>query len=421
MSVIQGQFCRVAQTEIDPHDFDPLKSGVQLGDIFRVNSLHRGWRPINMAIDNDINQAVFDIPSSTARGVVAFITGCESSPMLFPRQIRKLRKSGFHVVGIPLLNRRQSSDIATQNATLVERCLFDDCSPFNAAELKHLPKFIINHSAGGLHTLQALLQGENARRAQRDILGLYHTNPYLGPASASRFSKHQDVGTKERLKADMAAMAYSTYVALWARNKELGAPLPDRAFLALKECELEDVKNALNKARDIDEIKRISASVATAFAQKAQGLLSRSEDPNQNTVFQPSSAFPAPLHSDGLALGRDAQDMITEYELRKFANPHDPIFNLNHHIFTSQQDPASSPMRGFYMSTLLGAPLHNCQGEHVGLHEDTNVLPTIIADMDKYALPYSKAERAQDVKKEQPPAEAVPVILLHQQRAVAIS
>ena len=348
--------------------------------------LHRGWRPVEMNIDNEIKQTIYKANSSTPRGVVAFITGHESSGVLFPRQIRALRKQGFSVVNLPLLNARQSDNMNIENAKLVERFLFDDCSAIHDPEYDGLPKFVLTHSEGGLRFLQATEMSDNAHRAQQDFKAIYHTNTYFGPANASRIPDNLGASFSEKLKTSIAEDFYKLYVSLCAHDKELGKSFVDRAFLYLKRCELKDVFEA---AKDIPAIRNATISSTKDIARKLKSLLQNHDEHAEKNVFQPTDAYLAPLHSQALALYETGLETLDRSIGRKYLTPQDPLFHLNQKFFLSPNDPASSWTLGFYAATLFNAPLHNCSGEHVALDEDKNILPKIIADMKSLSDPYA--------------------------------
>lgn len=391
MGGIQTDFSRVTYQAVSGEDFHTRQVGAR-GErsLLKPKILHRNWDVVKARIDDTFDQYIFHIPSQYPRGVVVFITGCESSPLLFPEQIKKLASVGFEIVGIPLKNLRHEgeehktrSEIDEENTSFVERILFDNNAIINSQRFKDLPITILTHSEGGQKAFQALMVGDNAKNALEREIPFTDTNLYIGPAGASEIPKEMEARWIDRVKMQAAAKFYALYVKIWAKDRELGSLLLDRFVTRAK---LDGLKEAFAYAVSYSTLKKYSVKAAKALIGKLSGTFSKEVTKPEDSVFVHSESFPAPQHYHALALKYSGRKLLEEASKLKQENPEHPVFLIKRTIYSSKNDPASSHTLNQYASGIFNAEFVSCGGEHVALHEDADMFQTLINNLNKHAL-----------------------------------
>jgi|GEM_PF-6576115 len=336
--VLHQDFPKPAQL-FNQADFDTRQMGALTG-IYRPNRLHANWKPLPVVIDNDIHQTAFDVPRASPRAVVAFITGCEASPLLSARKLQKMYQAGIHVVAIPLLNRRQDEDFIAKNDRLVEWFLFDEASPLHDDALAGLDKFAVTHSAAGMYTTKAQMKEGNAQKACAAFKGFIHTAPYYDSNASSLLRAAQNAGYVTRALNNSLSGIYGIYADRFAPNSELGGTNIDKAWLKL------------------------------IGSKKTNNSLS-------------AKHFPNPRHGDAIQLRLRGRAIIKELEALKNTNPHHPIFNIHQTYVLPSHDPASCARTSRYVAALKGAKVKHSDAEHTPLVEDSLILPWIINEILK--------------------------------------
>lgn len=357
-NILRHQFGSVTAKALEPETFDSRDIGA-LRNIFKTKAMHRGWTPIHVTINGGINQTIFDVPPKDStvnpRGVFVLTTGYESSPLLFSREIKKITTAGFHVIGVPLLNVRQSDNLIEDNKTLIERLMFAENSPLNRAELDGLDYFSITHSAGGLNNLWAALQSDNAQLMAK-YKHVFHTGTYVAPASASKIYDGQPASNFETLSSLFISQAYRYYATRIVPNIELGSSRIDKVFLKLK-----------------------GKTLGAAFVD--------------------NSTYRAPTHQDAIDLSDVGEDVVTLLTSLKQSDPNHPIFNIPQTFIMGHKDPASCIRTTRYVAKdLLGAHFKHSYSGHVSLKEDLAVITNILS----HALATTSEPRARDIAIERP-------------------
>lgn len=144
---------------------------------FPERALPSGWGLIDLGFE-DKNYTGFDIPAvGPPRAIIAFLTGCNSSPILYPDQIGQFSEAGYDVIGLPQLNKFQSKNPVHDSALLTDWFLLDPESPLHAPGKSELPIIIVSHCAGSLMTINAL-RGASEEQLSR-FNHIFYAAPFL--------------------------------------------------------------------------------------------------------------------------------------------------------------------------------------------------------------------------------------------------
>ena len=211
-------------------DHNQERETPRLQNLFRERMLHRGWNKIDIELDGH-SYNCFHVPPNIDKqvGIIAFMTGCESSPLLFAREVNHLSKNGYHIIGLPQVNRRQFENNNEHNLKLSEYFLFDERSPLQKAiNETGLDSFLIAHSAGVLCALTSMHKPENIDKI--NFKHIFKMGGFLGSANSTAIPEEYETSNTKRLTRLACAFLYGHYGNL-SSDFELGEGPIDSWFM----------------------------------------------------------------------------------------------------------------------------------------------------------------------------------------------
>lgn len=211
-------------------------------------------------------------PAAVERARIIYVSGLNSSPLFFEKEIKPLQKIGISVHGFALPDPDQGTDLIKDLKTPVKDLLFDKNSPVYDNLRPDVPVYIVTHSTGGLIFTDLSFEPELRQFMEENFSGAIHISPFFDTANASLESSEL---------SSALYMAY-THAFGWVRS---GVLPPDKLYYKMHKFPIADIDSSSYKDPyhwQIRYLKKYGISVV----QKAKEL---SEDLDYTPLAIPQS------------------------------------------------------------------------------------------------------------------------------------
>ena len=289
---------------------------------------HKGWKKTTIDVSGEDGKTykacVHHFPAiGPTTGVIAFATGCKSSPTLFPEVTNQWREQGRAVVGIETADIDKFPSAVKSNTAINNWFFSDENSPFLDFYPAEMRRAIVTESVNSPYTIKTLLNPDVTDNllTKASLKHLAHTVPFWGTSNSEITGKHEEASQATKLMREFVSRAYDGYVFYFCLDKRLGEGPLDRVYLAY-----EGAKSFL-----------------------------------RGNGFNYEIPVRSPYHPEAVIHRLETRALL---EIVEDLPPDHPIFSISQSFHISTDDPASSKRRGKYAAKLLRAPIHSTRALH---------------------------------------------------------
>lgn len=126
-----------------------------------------------------------------AKRIILYSLGWKSTPAEKQKVIDSFNEMGATVIVLPLTKSDDKVGTMEENIERIGSLAFDSNSILHRYNSKNLPIHIVTHSTGGNAYMHAVHRKSNQIKSVNNIMGAYHTAPFVDAANAS--AVHQPV------------------------------------------------------------------------------------------------------------------------------------------------------------------------------------------------------------------------------------